>query len=114
MKISDQRDGDEAAGSEQASGELFQRGIALYAQLKSQLEPAYNNQFVAIHVDTADYALGSTSGAATRAIRQRYAWDGRLIVMKIGMEPELGLAARVLASELIAVQRIAYWVSGTY
>jgi hypothetical protein len=90
--------------NEQASDELFQRGTAIYERLKPELEPAYNNQFVAIHVDTEDYAIGRTSGAATRAIRQRHRRDGRLVVIKIGPEPETGLVARILASEMLARQ----------
>lgn len=104
MKLSNGRDGDNVADSEQALDELVQRGIAIYEKLKPQLEPVYNNQFVVIHVDTDDYAIGRTSGAATRAIRQRHVRDGRLIVMKIGPEPEPGIAARILASEMIVGQ----------
>ena len=84
--------------------ELYELGSAIYNRLQSTLEPEYNNQFIAIHVDTADYAVGRTSGAATRALRKRHSRDGRLLVMKIGPEPEYGLAARILASDMIAGQ----------
>ncbi len=83
--------------------ELSRQGLAIYdAKLKALLEPAQNNQFVAIHVDTEDYALGRSSSAATQALLKRHPIDGRLVVRKIGPEPEYGLAARLLAGEMMA------------
>jgi hypothetical protein len=38
--------------------EMSERGRALYEkQLKSTLEPAFNGQTVAIHLDSGDYAV---------------------------------------------------------
>ena len=73
-----------------------QRGLAIYEEkLKPLLEPEYNNQFIAIHVDSEDYRIGKSSGAAMRAMRASRP-EGRLVMLKIGPEPEWGLAARLL------------------
>jgi len=84
---------------------LSQRGQALYeTRFKPLLEPAYNGQFVAIHVDSEQYAVGKSSGAAMRAMRQRQP-EERLVTLKIGPEPQWGLAARLLAGQMIAGQQ---------
>jgi hypothetical protein len=49
-----------------------ERGQALYdSQVKPLLEPDYNGKWVAIHLDTGDYALGSSSPEALRALRPK-------------------------------------------
>ncbi len=59
--------------------DLSRQGLAIYdAKLKALLEPAQNDQFVAIHVDTEDYAVGRSSSAATQALLKRHPIDGRL------------------------------------
>lgn len=69
--------------------EVAVRGRAIYdAKLKALLEPAHNNEFVVIHVDTEDYAVGPTFTHAKREMRRRHSLDGRLMGMKIGTEPE--------------------------
>lgn len=79
---------------------LSQRGIDIIDiyenKLKALLEPAYNNHYVAIHIDSEEYEIARFRGAAMRAIRQRRP-EGFLVLMKIGLEPEYGLAARILA-----------------
>lgn len=91
--------------SDAAREDIFQRGQALYiAQLKSLLEPNYSRSFVAIHVDTGEYAVARSSSEAVRAMRRRYPADGRLYVRRVGDEPEYGLAARILTSDMIAAQ----------
>jgi hypothetical protein len=79
-------------------------GLELYIdKLKSVLEPEMNNQFVAIHVDSEQYALGVSSGDAMRAMRKIQP-KGRLVILRIGPEPEWGLAARLLAGQMAAGQ----------
>ncbi len=86
--------------------DLSRQGLALYeAKIKALLEPQHDGQFVAIHVDTEDYAVGRSSSAATRALLKRHPVDGRLVVRKIGPEPEYGLAARLLAGEMMAAHQ---------
>jgi hypothetical protein len=85
------------AKSQQAhdSDEISSKGLAIYeGQLKGQLEPKLNGQFVSIHVLTGDYATAARAGAAIQAIRSRRA-DGPLVTMKIGSAPEYGLASRL-------------------
>ncbi len=83
-------------------GELSRRGLAIYERkLKAELEPEYNNQFIAIHPDSEDYTIANSTGNAMRAMRKIHA-TGRLLLMKIGPEPEYGLAARILASDMAA------------
>ena len=82
--------------------ELGELGQAIYDKLKSEIEPLYDRQFITIHVDTEDYAIGKNSSTATRAILERHPVDGRLVCRKIGNEPEYGLAARIMASDMRA------------
>lgn len=89
--------------SDAAREDISRRGQSLYdAQLKSRLEPEYVRRFVAIHVDTGEYAVARSSSEAVRAMRRRYPVDGRLYVRRVGDEPEYGLAARILTSDMIA------------
>lgn len=88
------------------SDDLTQRGLAIYEQtLKSLLEPAQNGRFVAIHVDSQDYEVARTSADAMRAMLKRHPIDGKLVIRKIGDEPEYGLAARILAGEMQGERR---------
>ena len=84
---------------------LSSRGLAIYdEQLKPVLEPQYDKKYVAIHVETGDYAVADSSGNAMRAIRKRYP-EGWLVMKRIGNEPEWGLAARLLVGKMMAGQR---------
>jgi hypothetical protein len=45
----------------QPLSELSVKGLTIYNdRLKALLEPEHNNEWVAIHVDTSDYATGKT------------------------------------------------------
>jgi hypothetical protein len=86
--------------------DLTERGLAIYEQtLKTLLEPTQNGRFVAIHVDSEDYEVARTSADAIRAMLKRHPIDGKLVVRKIGDEPEYGLAARILAGEMQGERR---------
>lgn len=87
--------------TEEEMADLSMRGQDVYETKKSLLEPEFNNQYVAIHVDTGDYAVAKSSAAATRALHQRHS-PGRAYTRKIGNEPEYGLAARLLVGEMMA------------
>lgn len=83
---------------------LSKRGLAIYEeQLRPLLEPFHNNEFVSIHVETEEYALGASSGDALRAMRKHHP-HGWLVIAKIGNEPEWGFAARLLVGQMTAVQ----------
>ena len=86
--------------------DLSQRGLAIYDEkLRAILEPGMNNQYVAIHVPSSDFAVGRSSGDAMREILKRHQVDGQLVIRKIGPEPDYGIAARVLAGEMLADSR---------
>ena len=92
----------ETAGGGAAMTELTRRGLALYdGKLKALLEPDHNNEFVAIEPDSEEYVIARSSGDAMRAMHKRYP-DRLMVLMKIGPEPEYGLAARILAGEMMA------------
>ena len=80
---------------------LADKGLAIYKKLKPILEPDFDKKYVAIHVDSEDYAVADSSGDAMRAMRKRRP-EGFLLMMRIGNEPEWGLAGRILAGELAA------------
>ena len=91
--------------SEAALNELAERGQAIYeARLQRRLEADAPGQFVAIHVDTEDHAVARTSADAWRALRRRHPVGGRLFVRRIGDEPQSGLAARILQSDMVAAR----------
>ncbi len=84
---------------------LFQQGLAIYDEtLKPTLEPAYNKQYVAIHIASGEHAVARSSGDAMRAMRERQP-SGPLVMMQIGPEPEWGLAGRLLAGQITSGQR---------
>ncbi len=83
---------------------LTNRGLSIYEEkLKEILEPEFDKKYVAIHVDTEDYAVADSSGDAMRAMRKRHL-EGRLVMRRIGREPEWGLAARILAGRMASGQ----------
>lgn len=83
------------------SDNLAECGLAIYQQtLKTLLEPTQNGRFVAIHVDSADYEVARTSADAMRAILKYHPLDGRLVIRKIGDEPEYSLTTRLLLGEM--------------
>lgn len=91
--------------SEAEADLLSERGLAIYEnKLKPLLEPLHDNEFVSIHVETEDYALGTSSGDAMRTIRRRHP-QGWLVMLKIGGEPEWGLAARLLVGQMMTGQQ---------
>ena len=87
--------------TEKERAEISVRGQAIYNDKKALLESEFNNQHVAIHVDTGDYAVAKNSAAATRALHLRHS-PGRAYIRKIGNEPEYGLAARLMVGEMMA------------
>ena len=87
--------------SDQENEAFSNRGLAFYNnKLKSVLEPEKNNQFVAIHVESEEYTLGVSSGDAMRAMRGIHP-QGRLVILRIGPEPEWGFVARLLAGQMV-------------
>jgi hypothetical protein len=74
------------------------------SKLKTLLEPKHDNEYVAIHVDSGDHTVARSTGDAMRAIRKIHP-EGQLLLRKIGSEPEYGLAARLLAGEMMADRR---------
>ena len=90
------------AESNIVSGEVGQHGSAIYERLRHSLEPTLDGQFVAIHVQSGDYATGKSTAAAMRAVRNLHD-QGPLFLRKIGTEPEYGLAARLFEGEMRTV-----------
>jgi hypothetical protein len=82
--------------------ELHAKGSAVYERLRQSLESEHWNRFVAIHVDSGDYAVGKTAGEASRRLRALRQPDGRMFLRKIGNEPEYELSARILDGEMEA------------
>jgi hypothetical protein len=81
--------------------DVARRGLAIYeAQLKPLLEPDYNGQIVAIHVESGDHAVARFSGQAVRAIRKRHP-TGQLLVRTIGKAMDYGLAHRMRGFRLL-------------
>lgn len=83
--------------------EATRRALALYeAKLKAVLEPLHNGEFVAIHPDSEEYSVASTSGDAMRAMFQLHP-EGQVLLHLIGPAPaDSGLAARMLGTRLLA------------
>lgn len=64
--------------------EVARRGRELYERhLRAQLEPAHQDQFVVIDVDTGDYFLGATSQEAFEAA-ERQRPGGKFYLARVG------------------------------
>ncbi len=80
---------------------LSDLGGAIYAErLKPLLEPAHNGEWVAIHVDTGDYALGKNAPRALDALREKQP-IGLVVTMRVGPETQDPTLYRMLASQMI-------------
>lgn len=83
---------------EKALIEVDRRGEALYAEnLKRILEPAHNGEWVAIHLDSGDYAVHKNAAIARRTLRERHA-DGMTYSLIVGP---------VTANEIARTNRLA-------
>jgi len=70
--------------------QLSQIAELLYQRsLKAVLEPEHTNEYVAIHVDSGDYCASPDYWAAKRTMLERHAVDGKLVIRRIGDEPEI-------------------------
>ena len=80
--------------------EVVRLGSELYeGRIRAEIGPASENDFVAIHVDSGDYAVAPSRSAATRILRTRHPADGRIFIRRISDEPDYGLSMRILAGE---------------
>ena len=87
--------------SEEEIERLSELGAAIYEErLKSFLEPIHNGEWVAIHVDTGDCALGKNSPRALDALRKKRP-TGLVVTMLIGPERDDPTLHRMLASQMI-------------
>ena len=85
---------------EQQGEEVSRLGSALYDSLiQPEVASSPPSHFVAIHVDTRDYAVAPSSSAATRILRTRHPADGRIFVRRISDDPDYGMSMRILAGE---------------
>lgn len=74
-------------------------GAEIYEEhIRPQFEESHRNQYVAIHVDSGDFAVDRTSSAAARELRKTHPVDGRVYLRKISDEPEYMLAARLFGA----------------
>ena len=91
--------------SQEDMEQLSARGRALYDNtLKAVLEPRYNGQEVAIHLDSGDYEVAKNTPHARRALRARHP-DGLIMTTNIGPARIDGLTLRMLASQLLSGEK---------
>lgn len=88
--------------SEEYLIELGEHGQAIYEKLKATLEPEFNGQHIAIHVDTEDYAIAKFSTLASRELIRRHPVDGRIFSRQIGTDPDNDFVARLAALEVLS------------
>src|SRR6266700_535607 len=91
--------------SEEFQREVARLGRKRYEALKTQLESEHEGKYIAIHVDSGDYRIADSTSRAAREMEQTHPTDGRLYMRRIGQEPEWGLAARIIASDLAASRK---------
>lgn len=85
------------AKREYVPGEVAELGREMYyARFRDLVEPENKGKFIAIHVDSGDYAIAKSTAEATRALRKTHELDGRIYLRRIGEEPEYELASRIL------------------
>jgi len=88
--------------SQEEMEQLSARGRAIYDQtLKAVLEPQYNGQEVAIHLDSGDYEVAKNSPHARRALRARRP-EGLIMTTNIGPAKMDGLTLRMLGNQLLS------------
>jgi hypothetical protein len=73
-------------------------GAAIYAHRIRPIERNHLGEYVAIHVDSGDFAIARTAGAVAREPRKAHAPDGRAYLREVGDEPEYMLAARLFGA----------------
>ena len=79
----------------QPPDDVTRRGLALYEdKLKAILEPAHTGEVVAIHLDSGDHTVASSSPEAMRAMRHVHP-QGLLFLYTIGTATDHGLARRM-------------------
>ena len=84
--------------SDETFDEVSDRSNDIYRdRLKAEIEATHLNQFIAIHVDSGDYAVAKSTAKATRELLKRQPVNGRIYLRKIGDESEDGLAERLSA-----------------
>ena len=92
--------------TEEELDRLSHIGHAIYDEkLKAILEPEYNGQFVAIHLDTGDYEVGSRSSRPHFKLRDRHPEGGMIMVTDVGLADYDRLTMRMIASQLLTEQR---------
>jgi len=80
---------------------LSEQGQAIYDErLKAVLEPEFNGQEVAIHLDSGDYEVAKNATYARRALRARQP-TGLILTTNIGPGKLDSLALRMLASQIL-------------
>lgn len=89
--------------AEEELDRLSRIGHALYDEkLKAILEPRYNGQDVAIHLDTGDYEVGSRASKPHFKLRDRHPEGGMIMVTDIGPPKELFPSYQMLMHKLAA------------
>ena len=91
-----------AIPSQEEMDQLSARGWAIYDQtLKAILEPQYNGQVVAIHLDSGDYEVARNSPTASRALRARHP-VGLMMVTDVGPAKIDSLTLRMFGSQILS------------
>jgi hypothetical protein len=77
-------------------------GYAIYNEkLKSILEPKYNGQIVAIHLDSGDYEVARNSPSAWKALELRHP-EGLMAILDIGPPKFDPMMSRLYGSHFAA------------
>lgn len=83
---------------------LAEHGEAIYDRLRTALEPEFDGQHIAIHVDTGDYAIAKFSTVAARELSLRHPVDGRIFSRLVGSGSDTDFVARHAAFDVLAGQ----------
>lgn len=77
--------------SDTTSGDVTELGRKLYEErFRAILEPDRDGEYIAIHVDSGDYAIEKSSGLAVRAILPTHPADGRHTFARLAMSRNTG------------------------
>ena len=78
---------------------MTQQALAFYHErLQALLEPEHTGQGLAIHPDSRDYVVAANPTQAGHLMRKRHP-EGNFLTLRIGSQPDYGLAARFLAGQ---------------
>ena len=83
------------ASAKNQPSELSTRAHAIYdAELRHKLEPREHGRYLALEVETGDYAIADSFGGANEKLRERHPLPVKFFVFRIGYPAALKMGGQ--------------------